>query len=133
MRLSEGRFLNFLTDFAESLARPWAMEVRFWSFLLVASGDPKFTLQVQWLRRKNLPWFIRLPLGLEERHKWAVLTEFGQYDPWVGAVLTKFGEYACEAEELRNWGIKKLRNTLRLSRGQNKLRNLRLWQEAGIS
>ena len=119
MRLSGGRFLNFLTDFAESLARPWAMEGRFWSFLLVASGDPKFTLQVQWLRRKNLPWFIRLPLGLEERHKWAV--------------LTKFGEYACEAEELRNWGIKKLRNTLRLSRGQKKLRNLRLWQEAGIS
>ena len=39
MRLSEGRFLHFLMDFAESLARPWALGGRFRSLLLVASGD----------------------------------------------------------------------------------------------
>ena len=153
MRLSEGRFLNFLIDFSESLARPWAMDGRFWSLLLVASGNPQFTCYlcdvVFCLQKHKISVFMGsghqkciIVYWYFEGNKSCFVSQWAMVRIWQlrnsnSQLWTQTNSHKSEAgTQLIIWKsswIKKLRNKLRLSRAPKKLRNLRLWREAGIS
>ena len=151
MRLSEGRFLNFLIDFSESLAGPWAMDGRFWSLLLVASGNP-FLFSSFLIYKKNKLFFISFHvfgssklyhcLLIFWRQKSHFVSQWAMVRIWQlrnsnSQLWTQTNSHKSEAgTQLIIWKsswIKKLRNKLRLSRAPTKIRNLRLWREAGIS